>query len=361
MKVLIDIAHPAHVHLLKGVYSGLVQKGFQVFVTVKDIPAAKSLLKQFQIPYFCMGAKKDSLAGKFLYQGRYTLQLLKLARMYKIDLCIGSSLTITHLKVIVGIPAIVFDDDDDAVEPLFAKLAHPFASVVLTPSAIVRNTKNALYYSGYHELAYLHPGRFVSDVSVLNELGVQPGEAYFILRFNAFKAHHDVGAEGLSFGQKQQLVALLEANGRVFISTESDMEPVFKPYQLPVSPEKIHSVLSYATLFIGDSQTMTTEAALLGTPAIKLNTFAGKLSVPNELEEKYQLCYSYLPSQYDSFVEKIQHLLADSTIKKSWKIRRDALLADKIDVSSFFLWFIENYPASVAVMRQNPEFQFTFR
>jgi hypothetical protein len=361
MNVLIDIAHPAQVHLLKGVYESLIQKGFRVYVTVKDLPAAKGLLQQYQIPFFCMGAKKNSLVGKFLYQGRYTLQLLQLARKYTIDLCIGSSLTITHLKVISGIPALVFDDDDDAVEPLFAKLAHPFASVVLTPSSIERKTKNAVYYAGYHELAYLYPGRFKRDVAVLKELGIHPDEPFFILRFNAFKAHHDVGAKGLSFEQKQQLVALLLKYGRVFISTEGDMEPEFTPYKLPVSPDKIHSVLSYATIFIGDSQTMTTEAALLGTPAVKLNSFAGKLSVPNELEEKYHLCYSYTPSQFDSFMQKIQTLLADSSIKQTWKIRRDALLAEKIDVSSFFLWFIENYPSSVAVMRRTPEFQFTFR
>jgi len=55
----------------------------------------------------------------------------------------------------------------------------------------------------------------------------------------------------------------------------------------------MHSLLYYATMFIGDSQTMTSEAAMLGTPSLKLNSFAGKLSVPNELEQKYQLCYSF--------------------------------------------------------------------
>ena len=60
---------------------------------------------------------------------------------------------------------------------------------------------------------------------------------------------------------------------------------------MPIPPESIHSLLYYAKMFIGDSQTMTTEAAILGTPALKCNTFAGKLSVPNELEEKYNLCY----------------------------------------------------------------------
>lgn len=361
MKVLFDIAHPAHVHLLKGVYVGLIRNGHQVVVTVKDIPAAKKLLDQFQIPFFCLGAKKDSFLGKFLKQWRYTYQLFNLTRKFRIEMCIGSSLTITHLKVLTGIPVIVFDDDDDQVEPLFAKLAHPFASVVLTPSSIKRKTKNAFYYEGYHELAYLHPNRFNVDVSVINELGLLPDEPYFVLRFNAFKAHHDIGVEGLSFAQKQQLVALLLKYGRVFISTEVEMESVFKPYQLPTSPEKIHSVICFATLFLGDSQTMTTEAALLGTPAIKLNSFAGRLSVPNELQNDYQLCFSYLPSQFEEFNEKLQQMLRDPDLKTTWNTRRQQLLAEKIDVTSFYLWFIENYPESVKIMRENPDYQYTFR
>ncbi len=48
-----------------------------------------------------------------------------------------------------------------------------------------------LFYPGYHELAYLHPRRFTPDRGVLAEAGISEGERYFVLRFNAFKAHHD--------------------------------------------------------------------------------------------------------------------------------------------------------------------------
>ncbi len=361
MKVLIDIAHPAHVHLLKGLYIGLIQKGHHVVVTVKDIPVAIRLLEQFHIPYIHLGAKKDSFLGKFLLQWSYTFQLFKLHLKYKFDLSIGSSLSITQLKIVTGIPAIVFDDDDDDLEPLFARIAHPFASIVLTPSSIRRKTEKAIYYSGFHELAYLHPNRFDVDTSVLNMLGVRDDEIYFVLRFNAFKAHHDVGETGLNIEQKKKLVALLQNYGRIFITTESEIEDVFKPYQLSIAPDKIHSVLYFATLFVGDSQTMTTEAALLGTPAIKLNSFAGKLSVPNELEMKYKLCFSYQPLQFETFLSKIQSLLNDVSLKQTWMLRRQQLLADKINVTSFYLWFIENYPSSVAVMRENPDYQYNFR
>ncbi len=31
------------------------------------------------------------------------------------------------------------------------------------------------------------------------------------------------------------------------------------------------------------------------------------------------------------------------------------MLADKIDVTAFMVWFVENYPASVKVMQENPD------
>jgi hypothetical protein len=37
------------------------------------------------------------------------------------------------------------------------------------------------------------------------------------------------------------------------------------------------------------------------------------------------------------------------------------MLRDKIDVTAFMVWFIENYPDSVNIMKENPEYQDRFR
>ena len=50
-------------------------------------------------------------------------------------------------------------------------------------------------------------------------------------------------------------------------------------------------------------------------------------------------------------LDKIQELLSRE-FKKQWKIKRDRLLADKIDVTEFYVWFIENYPESAKIMRK---------
>ena len=200
-----------------------------------------------------------------------------------------------------------------------------------------------VYYHGTHELAYLHPSHFTPDASVLHEIGLTEKDPFFILRFNAFKAHHDAGEHGLSMDGKKRLIALLEQHGRVFITTEREIDEAFRPYQLSLAQEKIHSLMYYATMFVGDSQTMTSEAAVLGTPAVKCNSFAGRLSVPNELEQKYGLCYAFLPSQEEAFLAKIEELLSMPHLKAEWQKRRERMLAEKIDVTEFLTAFIEKF------------------
>jgi len=309
MNILIDIAHPAHVHLIKNTYYELINKGHKVIVTVKDIPSAIQLLNIFEIPFIYLGGKSDSLIGKAFLQLKFNYLLWQVVVREKINIAFGSSLTIAQLSKYTKVKSIILDDDDDDVEPLFVKYAHPAADHILSPACTIRRTQKMIGYSGYHELAYLHPNRFNPDESVLSEIGVQPGEKYFILRFNAFKAHHDVGVQGLSLENKRQLISLLERHGKVFITTERNIDDEFKPYQLKVSPDKAHSLMYYATMLVGDSQTMTSEAAVLGTPAIRCNTFVRRISYLEEEEFKYNLTYGFLPENSDSLFLKINELL----------------------------------------------------
>ena len=234
-----------------------------------------------------------------------------------------------------------------AAEPLVTKYGHPLSDIVFTPDCIHRKTKHAVYYAGTHELAYLHPNRFTPDPSVLQHAGLAEGERFFIMRFVALKGHHDVGQAGLSLEQKRALVDLLKAHGRVIITSERAVEPEFEPYRLPVPPEEIHSLMAYSSMFVGDSQTMTSEAAILGVPALKCNTFAGRLSVPNMLENKYSLCYAYLPERFEDMLSKIRSLLdmPSESLRAEWRAKRQQMLHEMIDPTEFFINHIEHNEA----------------
>lgn len=320
-----------------------------MIVTVKDIPIAHKLLAIYDIPFQVIGKKSDSLLGKFTDQFRFGAVLWSLCRKHRIDIALGSSINITHVSRVSRVTSFVFDDDDSSVQPLMARFGHPFADYIISPDVLAyeRQKANQLTYPGYHELAYLHPNRFQPDPGVLAEAGLQPGETFFLMRFNAFKAHHDVGVSGLSIEQKRWLVQRLSEVGKVIITTERNIDDEFLPYQIKVSPEKAHSLLYYASMLIGDSQTMTSEAAVLGTPSLRCNSFAGRISYLEEEEKKYELTYGFLPSQFAELQQKLEELLAFPDLKAEWARRRQRLLNDKIDVTAFMGWLFEHYPQRV--------------
>lgn len=370
MNILFDIGHPAHVHLLRNVYKKLTKDGHQVVITVKEIPSAKKLLDIYQIPYINIGHKSDSLWGKAFNQLAYNVKLWWLVMTKHIKIGVHG-ITVAHISKFSSMVSILPDDDDDAVEPLFAKYAHPFADVILSPKDTPRKSKKVIYYPAYHELSYLHPNEFTPDPSVLDDAGIKykigkdgqiKCEPFFIMRFNAFKAHHDVGVVGLTIENKRKLIEMLSKKGKVFITTERNIDEEFLPYQLKVSPEKAHSLIYYATMLIGDSQTMTSEAAVLGTPAIRCNTFVGRIHYLEEEEHRYNLTYGFRPENSEAMFAKIEELLAMPNLKEEWAKRREQMLSEKIDYTKFLTWFIENYPTSAKEAKNaNEEFWKRFK
>ena len=363
MKILIDINHPGHVHLFRNFIKLMKDRGHLMRVCVKDITAAKYLLHIYDIEYIDLGSKDDSLKFKLINQLKYDWKISKIVKDEKINIGLGTSVSLPHVSLFSSMRSILLDDDDDEVEPLFVKFAHPFADTILSPDVLDRpkSRKKLIRYSGYHELAYLHPNCFNADPSVLHENGLNTSDIFFVLRFNVFKAHHDIGAKGLSLDQKLNIIDILSKKGKVILTTEREVEKELCSYQFISSPEQIHSLLYYSTLFIGDSQTMTSEAAVLGTPAIRCNTFVGKISYLEEEANKYALTFGFLPSENDRLIKKINELLSMNNLKEEWKKRRKKMLDDKIDVTAFLVWFVENYPQSVKIMKENPEYQYRFR
>ena len=358
MKILIDIGHPAHVHLFRYFYSEMNKRGHELFVTVKEVPAAQRLLKLYDIPFITLGRKSEGITGKATNQLLYDWRMLKLVRNERIDIGIGSSLTIAHVSRLTRMRSVMFDDDDDAVEPLMTKFGHPFTDIVVSPDSLRgrRRKKNTVFYPGYHELAYLHPAWFTPDPEVLSEAGLSDSDRFFVLRFNAFRAHHDRRAGGLSFEQKRSLISFLENYGRVIITSEKETEPEFRRYQSGIAPDKIHSLIYYSSAFIGDSQTMSSEAAMLGVPSFRCNTFAGRLSSLEELEKRYGLTHAFQPSGFESMLNMLKDMLAKPELRSEWHARRDEMLKEKINVTNFMIQLVEDYPGILTVLKNDPEF-----
>ena len=123
----------------------------------------------------------------------------------------------------------------------------------------------------------------------------------------------------------------------------------------------MHHVMAFASLYIGDSQTMAAEAGVLGTPFVRFNDFVGRLSYLNELENDYHLGFGHQTHDVEGFYSSIQRWLSETDRKRICAERRERMLADKIDYAKFLTWFLECYPESTEIMREDTNYQLRFK
>ncbi len=360
MKLLIDICHPAHVHYFKNLYKELINN-HQVYVTCKDEKSVIDLLNAYQIPYMSIGKKAHSILGKIGKQLYFSLRIWWMCFTKNIDIALGCSPSIVHASLLCKCHSILFDDDDQKVQFFTRTFVSPFASCILSPDTLKHEQlKNAIYYSGFQELAYLDPNVFNSYSRSYINIEHLVKKPYSIVRFNAFKAHHDINKTGMNLHQKRQLIQVLQKYGQVYITTENLIDSEFQEFQCKVPPQEMHNLMKEASLFVSDSQTMTTESALLGVPAFRCNSFAGELANINEIEYNWGLVFSYKPHEFDLMLQNIEDLLSRQYAEE-WQAKREQMLNQKINVLEFWKWFIEQYPQSVQIMRENPNYQWNFK
>ena len=341
MKAIVTIQHPAHVHFFKHPITELVTKGHSVYVFYREGQLIEELLNAYDIEATKLVSPADGTISTVATQLKYEYSLYQNAYQIQPDLITAvGGIAATHVAKAVGATSVVFTDSGDHA-PL-NRIGTKFADVVCTPSCLSTSYGDKqIHYDGYHELAYLHPNWFEPDRSSLSELDVDVNEPYSLVRFISWKAQHDIGQSGFSMEKQRELVDELDQFGEVYITMEGELPSEFESYQLPVPPEQIHQLLSFANLYIGDSQTMATEAAILGTPSIRSNSFAGEDDMDNfiELEQKYGLLYSTPESE--EAISKAIELGNQTNIKEKWEQKREQLLLEKIDVTPYVVELLQ--------------------
>lgn len=347
MKILIDIGHPAHVHLFKNTILKLKQNGHDITITARKKDIALELLDSYGFDYFVISKSGNSFLGygKELLIRNY--QIFKIASKFRPDIMLTVlDPSVVHMGKLLGIPTISFTDTEPEVIKYLDMVTQPFTDVILTLESVRHNYgKKEIKINSYKELAYLHPNYFKPEILKNDE--------FVLIRFVAWKAYHDVGKKGFDLETKIKLVKNLVKYTNVFISSEASLPKELEKYKLQISPEKIHNFLYNAKLLICDSQTMTTESAILGTPVIRCNSFVGNNDMGNfiELEQKYGLIFNY--DDPNKVIEKAIELIQKSNLKEEWRNKKQKLLNDKIDFTAFLVWFVENYPKSFEKMINN--------
>ena len=340
MRVLIDILHPAHVHFFRNFYSEMESRGHEVCITARDKDRSVELLRAFELPYQLISQQKSGGAGLAAEMALRTPRLMRIMRSFRPDVMtgiMGPSIALAGVLRLPRVPAVVFYDTEFAVQT--NRIVYPLAYSVCTPDCYQGKVPGRhSTYAGYHELAYLHPNRFRPDPAVLAEFGVSPGDAYSIVRFVSWQAVHDRRERGLSAKQKLHLVEVLQRRGRVLVSSEGPAPPELADLAVRGPVEKVHHLLAHARLVVGESATMSSEAAVLGVPAVFIAT-TGRGYTDDE-ERRYGLVRHFTEDQYDMALTAIEEILGQPAA--AWQGARQRLLDEKVDVTGWMVDYFES-------------------
>jgi len=358
MRILIDICHPGDVHTFRNFYHIMHNKGHEFLFIAREREFIKSLMDYYKIPFISRGRGKDTTLGKLAYMLYADGLILKQAFRFKPDIFLSfSSPYAAQVSSILGVPHIALNDTEHT-DKTHKKFTYPFSQTIITPASYQNDLGfKQVRFNNVIESLYLHPKQYKPDASIYELLGIARDIEYVIVRFVSWNAFHDVNQHGLLIEQKRQIISLLEKKYRVFISSERNLDTEFSSYQIRIPPERMHDALAFATLFVSESGTMASESAILGTPVVYVNSLP--LMCYLKLEQEYEILKHFKTGE--GVLEYINSQIHNLNLKLETQDKRDKMIKDFINPTEFLVWFIENYPESAKIMKENPDFQYNFQ
>ena len=331
MKYLFELNHPKHYYQFKYVMQTLKSQGHEIVVLARDKDVLLNVLEEEGVPYIVFGKHRKAMWAKILGTFGLMVNYWNIARRERPDVIVSkASWYGTAMAKALHKKSVIFPDSE--VVKVTKRDVVPLCTRVVTPQPFQLNYgEKHRRIAGIFEDCYLAPSVLHPDSTVVERYGLR--KPYAIVRFVGWYANHDVGNGGFNYEQKKTLVETIARYMNVYISSEKPLPEELSAYKLPTPANAIHDVLYCADLYIGDSQTMAAEAALLGTPAIRSNTFV----VPNDmsnfimLEKEYGMLYNIAdPAEA---IEKAKQL-AENPRKAEWLQKREQYYAHVGDTNA---------------------------
>ncbi|GAB3993250.1 DUF354 domain-containing protein [Spirosoma daeguense] len=355
MKFLFYFAHPAQYLALRETIVRLSSREkHTITILIKTKDVLEELIKTDGLSYTNIlpkerGATRLAMLLSLFKRMRIILPIIL---KQKPDLLIGTDAALAQLGKLLNIHRITILEDDYAVIKNLADLTFPFTQTILCPDVCNVGSwqSKKVGYKGYMKLGYLHPNVFTADNTIPIKYGIP--KDYVLIRLSRLAAHHDIGVRGLDENLLDQIIQTAKKrNYSIRISAEGQVAPKYNPYLLQIGPSDIHHVLANAKLLISDSQSMSVEASMLGIPSIRYSSLVNRISVLTELETKYNLTIGIQIGETEMLLSKINELLSSTDLYERFQNKRRKMLADKIDVTSFWVDFFENYPKSKQLLK----------
>ncbi|MFO7792368.1 MAG: DUF354 domain-containing protein [Candidatus Saliniplasma sp.] len=338
LKVLLVIAHPAHVHFFKNLIWEMEEEGHEFNLMVKERENTTALMDLLGFEYETFGKTYKSRLGKGIGVVHNDLSLVSKARKFEPDITASiGGLYSVHAGSMLGSTTIDFMDTEIAT--FTNLLTFPCADVIATPDCYRSQVPKGkhLKYRGYHELAYLHPNRFEPEKWVVHKLGLVPRN-YTIVRFSSFDARHQADEGVLTRRDKIDLVRLLSDYGQVVVDSEGPLPQPIRSYSMDIPEHRFHDILAYSRMYIGEGATTASEAGVLGVPWIYLsNKTRGYLE---DQEVHYELG-AQINTIHDAFFT-LRSILEEE-VEVDFNAARKRLLRDKIDVTRWMKRLFEHF------------------
>lgn len=366
MKILIQVGHPAQFHFYKNAVILWQAKGHKVRLLIKTKDVLENLAMASGLNYVIFEHKNYNKSSKIemlkMVSSRF-FSYIKQMLTFRPDIIIGPDPILAKISRFYKSKFIAVAEDDYQIIKTLAYLLFPSADAIFAPKVCDYSPwqSKKVEYEGYMKLAYLHPKRFTANRELIQPY-LRDNNPYVLIRLVALTAYHDEHIEGIDNTLLDRIISRFEGMGySVYISSEKELGERYRIYRLTSPVDLIHHIMAFASFLVCDSQSMAVEASMLGIPSIRFNDFSGKIGVLEELEHKYGLTYGIKTDQPERLFEKIDELLAMLNLREEFQLRRQKMLDDKIDVTAFLVWFIENYPQSAKIMKENRDYQFRFR
>jgi hypothetical protein len=341
MRIVFFTNTPAHVHLYKHAVKRLAAAGHEVLVLARDYGCTVDLLDGYELPYRIYGACGTTKGSVFRnLPGQYA-RIVPAVLSFDPDMIFGVGAYAAHAGLVSRTPAVlVLDSEPSSFDHVISR---PFASAFLTPHAFQKHLgTNHYQFRGFCETAYLHPDVYQPNPDIRTELGLEGDDPFVVLRFNAFGSHHDVGQSGFTPDQRRRLIETFAEYATVFVSDEGgtlniDSLPA-RPFD--VHPALLHDALASARLVVTDTQTVATEAALLGTPVVRSNSFVGDDDMGNfrELEAQGLVVNT---AEFDDVIATALGVLYDESIGDEWRRRRDDYVGGLVNLTDVIVAWAE--------------------
>lgn len=338
MKAMICFTHPAWVHQFHHIIWRMRERGDEVMCFVAEKDGNSKLLDSYGIPYIrcAKSTGKNPVEKAFLFL-KLTAQFTLAALRFKPDIMIGRAAPMLSVASwICRKPHLLYEDTE--VSKFALKICKRLSTKLLTPRTFLTDLgPRQERLDTYKELFYLHPSVFTPDKQKLRDVGFDPDEPYILVRFVAWNASHDIGKHGLDDAGKVELVKKLSKYGRVYVSSEGSVPEALKPLVLKTPYELVHHVLAFAKLVYSEGATMASEAAVLGTHALYVNTIVSGST--REQAERFHLLYNFNEGEdrYEKAAAQAIELLEMPDLVEQGRQKQQKLLEEKVDINQYYM------------------------